>query len=89
MTTPIRLELPTGFQFGTVNAYLFAEPEPVLVDTGLKSEASWAALQDGLAEHGLTVADLDQLIITAVRPDGLPSKARPTSRLPIWVSPGC
>jgi hypothetical protein len=29
VTQPIRLELPTGFQFGTVNAYLFTEPEPV------------------------------------------------------------
>ena len=50
MTAPIRLELPTGFEFGTVNAYLFAEPEPVLVDTGLKTEAGWSALQAGLAD---------------------------------------
>jgi glyoxylase-like metal-dependent hydrolase (beta-lactamase superfamily II) len=64
MTAPVRLELPTGFELGTVNAYLFTGPEPVLVDTGLKSEASWAALQAGLARHQLTVADLSRVVIT-------------------------
>lgn len=62
---PIRLELPTsGFGLGPVNVYLFVEPEPVLVDVGLKTAASWTALEDGLAAHGLAVADLSRLIIT-------------------------
>jgi glyoxylase-like metal-dependent hydrolase (beta-lactamase superfamily II) len=64
MTAPIRLELPTGFEFGTVNAYLFTEPEPVLVDTGLKTEVSWTALQAALARNHLTVADITRVIIT-------------------------
>ena len=88
MTTPIRLELPTGFQFGTVNAYLFTDPKPVLVDTGLKSEASWAALQDGLAEYGLTVADLDQVIITHPHVDHCGQARRITeqSQAQIWIA---
>jgi glyoxylase-like metal-dependent hydrolase (beta-lactamase superfamily II) len=64
MVTPIRLELPTGFKFGSVNAYLFTGPEPVLVDTGLKSDVSWTALTAGLTDHGLVPADLARVIIT-------------------------
>ena len=29
---PIRIELPIGWSMGSVNAYLFTEPEIVLVD---------------------------------------------------------
>jgi glyoxylase-like metal-dependent hydrolase (beta-lactamase superfamily II) len=61
---PIRLELPTGLDVGPVNAYLFCQPEAVLVDAGVKSAESWAALESGLAEHGLTVGDLSRVIIT-------------------------
>jgi glyoxylase-like metal-dependent hydrolase (beta-lactamase superfamily II) len=43
---------------------LFVEPEPVLVDVGLKTTASWAALETGLAAHGLAVTDLSRLVIT-------------------------
>jgi glyoxylase-like metal-dependent hydrolase (beta-lactamase superfamily II) len=62
---PIRLELPTsGMGLGPVNAYLFCEPEPLLVDAGLNTAESWSALEEGLAAHGLAVADLSRLIIT-------------------------
>ena len=63
-TTPIRIELPFDDAAGSVNAYLFTEPEPVLVDTGLKSEASWTMLQAGLAAASLSVADLARVVIT-------------------------
>lgn len=61
---PIRIELPTGLDVGGVNVYLFKQPEPVLIDAGIKSEESWEALQFGLAEHNLTVMDLSRVIIT-------------------------
>ena len=61
---PIRIELPTSFNVDGVNVYLFKQPEPVLVDAGVKSEESWEALQVGLAEHNLTVMDLSRVIIT-------------------------
>lgn len=88
MSQPIRLELPTGFQFGTVNAYLFTEPEPVLVDTGLKSEASWAALQAGLSRRGLTVADLVRVVITHPHVDHCGQARRITvaSLADIWIA---
>lgn len=61
---PIRLELPTGLDVGPVNVYLFRQPEPVLVDAGIRSADSWEALQFGLAEHNLTVMDISRVIIT-------------------------
>ncbi len=64
MTQPIRIELPTEYEAGPVNAYLFTAPEPVLVDTGVKSEASWQALLAALAENGLTPRDLSRVVLT-------------------------
>jgi glyoxylase-like metal-dependent hydrolase (beta-lactamase superfamily II) len=64
MSQPQRLELPTGLPIGTVNAYLFTEPEPILVDTGLKSLASQAVLEAGLAAHQLSLVDIKRVIIS-------------------------
>lgn len=64
MSQPIRIELPTEYEAGPVNVYLFTEPEPVLIDTGVKSAASWQALLAALAEHGLTVRDLSRVVLT-------------------------
>ena len=47
MQQPIRLELPFAIDRTTVNAYLFREPEPVLIDTGDSSPEVWEALVDG------------------------------------------
>lgn len=67
--TPVRIALPTGLQVGDVNVYLFPEPEPVLVDTGIRSQESWEALQFGLAAHDLRVDDLSRVIITHAHVD--------------------
>ncbi len=61
---PIRIELPTGWSMGSVNAYLFTRPEIVLVDTGDRAEASWEALVDGLAAHGVAPRDISRIVIT-------------------------
>ncbi|GIK55594.1 MAG: MBL fold metallo-hydrolase [Chloroflexi bacterium] len=76
---PIRIELPTPFDVGPVNVYLFTEPEPALVDTGVDSDDSWAALQAGLAAHGLAVADLQRVVITHAHVDHLGAAARLTA----------
>ncbi|MCP4427269.1 MAG: MBL fold metallo-hydrolase [Chloroflexi bacterium] len=85
---PIRIEIPNALQVAPVNAYLFIEPEPVLVDTGPKSDSDWAALQAGLAAHGLTVADLSRVIITHPHVDhfGQAAPIAAHSRAEIWVS---
>lgn len=85
---PVRIDLPTGMQMGSVNAYLFKEPEPILVDTGLKSDESWEALQLGLAQEGLTVLDISRVIITHahVDHDGQAGLIVDQSDADVWIS---
>lgn len=63
-THPKRIELPTQFAVGPVNSYLFVEPEPILIDTGVATDDSWAALRVGIEAEGLTVQDIQKVIIT-------------------------
>ena len=87
-TQPIRIALPTGMQVGTVNVYLFTDPEPILVDAGIKSAESWDALQEGLANYGLTVMDLSRVIITHahVDHDGQAGTIVTNSDADVWIS---
>jgi glyoxylase-like metal-dependent hydrolase (beta-lactamase superfamily II) len=73
--TPVRLELPTEFDVGPVNSYLFPGPEPLLVDTGVDSPASREALLAGLAQHDLTLADVQRVIITHAHVDHMGAAA--------------
>ena len=86
--TPIRIELPFDDTAGSVNAYLFAEPEPVLIDTGVKSEASWEILQASLADHGLSIGDLARVVITHPHVDhfGQAGMIATHSDAEIWIA---
>lgn len=64
MNEPIQIELPTIFGMKTVNAWLFLEPEPVLIDCGEKTTASWNALNQGIEKLGITIQDIKKVIIT-------------------------
>ncbi len=88
MPAPIRIELPTEFPVGPVNVYLFTEPEPVLIDTGVKFKPSWEALQAGLMDHGVRVGDLSKVIITHPHVDhfGQAGRIAANSDAEIWVS---
>lgn len=57
------LTLPLG-PTRTVNATLIAGDPLTLVDTGIRDAASLAAIERGLGELGLGIADLDQIAIT-------------------------
>lgn len=85
---PIRLELPTEFDVGSVNSYLFTGPEPVLVDCGVDTSASWEALEVGLAQHGLTPADIRRVIITHPHVDhfGLAARIAALSGGQVWIA---
>lgn len=84
---PIRIELETGLDVGSVNAYLFTTPEPVLVDTGIKSEQSYEMLAAALATHHLTFSDLSRVIITHPHVDhcGLAGRICAESDAIIWI----
>lgn len=91
MTEPIRIELPTVFDIMTVNAWLFLEPEPVLIDCGEKSDKTWNSLQNQLKKYGLAVKDLSRVIITHAHSDhiGMANKIAANSDATIWVNEHC
>lgn len=89
MNTPIRIELPTIFGMKTVNAYLFLEPTPTLIDCGEQTDQSWNVLTKALAEHNLQMSDLTRVIITHAHVDhiGMAGKiATENPNIEIWVS---
>ena len=85
---PIRIELPTEFDVGPVNCYLFTEPEPILVDCGVELPQSWDALLAGLAQYNLTPADIRRVIITHPHVDhsGQAARIAALSGCPVWIA---
>ncbi|MCB9434583.1 MAG: MBL fold metallo-hydrolase [Ardenticatenaceae bacterium] len=85
---PIRIELPTPFDVGSVNAFLFTEPEPVLVDTGVHSAENWAALLAGLNANGVALTDLRRIVITHPHVDhcGEAGPLAEASGAQVWAS---
>ncbi len=88
MPEPIRIELPEIFNMKTVNSWLFLDPEPTLVDCGELTEASYNALAQGLASHGLKVSDIKRIIITHAHVDhmGMANRIVRESGAMVWLS---
>lgn len=61
-----RIEVPTPFQVGAVNCYL---AERTVVDPGPDSDDAWRVLTETLGTHGITVDDLERVLITHPHPD--------------------
>lgn len=59
-----RIELTTNFPIGPVNVYVVFGEKLTLIDTGLKHEKGWAELNSGLQKIGLSLTDLEQIVIT-------------------------
>ncbi len=64
MNAPIRIDLPTMFGMKSVNSYLFTGPEVTIVDCGEDTNANYQALEEGLRQQGLKVADIKRIVIT-------------------------
>lgn len=83
------IALPTPWAVGDVNVYL-AEGDPLtLIDTGPKTDATRAALLDGLAALDTTPADIGRVIITHAHFDhyGLAAEIVAESGAEVWTHP--
>jgi glyoxylase-like metal-dependent hydrolase (beta-lactamase superfamily II) len=58
------LRIPTPFAVGRVNCYLIEDEPLTLVDTGPNSGKALDELESQLSDHGHSIEDLEQLIVT-------------------------
>lgn len=56
--------MPTPFPVGPINAHLVLGEPLTLVDTGPLTEDAWDALRAGLARHGVSVGDVERVLLT-------------------------
>ena len=60
----LKLELPTPYPVGDVNAYFIDGPEPCLIDAGFFYKKSLKAMEDQLSAIGRELKDIRRIIIT-------------------------
>ena len=64
-----RIEMPTPYGIGPVNAYLI-EAEPLtFIDSGIGTPEARAALEEGIAGPGFALKDIVQILVTHAHPD--------------------
>ncbi len=59
-----KIELPIPFPLGTTNVFFVDEPPRTLVDTGIKTEASFEALRKGMENIGFSLQSIERILIT-------------------------
>ncbi|MBO8167584.1 MAG: MBL fold metallo-hydrolase [Thermoanaerobacteraceae bacterium] len=64
-----RLAVPTPFPVGKVNCYLVAAEPVTLIDCGANTPEARRQLIHEFSRRGMTVSDLEQIIITHAHPD--------------------
>ena len=83
------MPLPAELSTRHVHGYLLPGPLPSLVDAGIQSPDALSALEVGLAEAGLGLADLERLVITHAHIDhvGLACEIQAASGCQILAHP--
>ena len=64
-----RIEIPTPYAVGPVNAYLIDEAPLTLIDAGINTPEGQRALLDGLGSAGVPPEALQRIVITHAHPD--------------------
>ena len=64
-----RIEMPTPYAVGPVNAYLIQADPVTLIDAGINTPEAEAALMAGLGVAGVSLGDIQQVLITHAHPD--------------------
>ncbi len=59
-----KIVLPIPFPLNTTNVFFIDEPPRTLVDTGIKTEASFEALKKGLEAIGFSLQSIERILIT-------------------------
>ncbi|MFC7747221.1 MBL fold metallo-hydrolase [Lentibacillus kimchii] len=59
-----KITLSTNFPIGPVNVYLLYGKKITLIDAGVKTKQAWKELNEGLHKMGLTIFEIEQIVIT-------------------------
>ena len=83
------IPIPTPFVVGPVNTFLLKSAPLTLIDTGPRTDEAWAALEAGLGEHGVAIADLERVLLTHHHVDhaGLLARIIEASGAEVWAHP--
>ncbi len=84
-----QITMPTPFPVGDVHAYLLWGEPLTLVDTGLRHPPSQQAMTAALAEIGVAVTDLEQIVVSHSHMDhfGLARRLQDESRAEVLAHP--
>jgi len=84
-----KIELPIPFPLKTTNVFFVDEPPRTLVDTGIKTEASFEALKKGMETIGFSLQSIERILITHGHIDhyGQAKRLSSLSGAPIYIHP--
>lgn len=84
-----RIELPIPFPMKTTNVFFVDDSPKTLVDTGIKTDASFATLKEKLEALGASIESIERILITHGHIDhyGQAQKISTLSGAPIYIHP--
>jgi len=84
-----KIELPIPFQLKTTNVFFVDESPRTLVDTGIKTEASFEALKKGMEAIGFGLKSIERILVTHGHMDhyGQAKELSSISGAPIYIHP--
>ena len=84
-----KIELPIPFPLRTTNVFFVDEPPRTLVDTGIRTEASFEALKKGMGDIGFSFQSIERILITHGHIDhyGQAKRLSSLSGAPIYIHP--
>jgi glyoxylase-like metal-dependent hydrolase (beta-lactamase superfamily II) len=84
-----KIELPIPFPMKTTNVFLIDDSPKTLIDTGIKTDASFEILKKSLEDLGFSFSSIERILITHGHIDhyGQAKKISSLSGAPIYLHP--
>ncbi len=84
-----KIELPIPFPLRATNVFFIDEPPRTLVDAGIKTEASFEALKEGMEGVGFSIQSIERILITHGHIDhyGQAKRLSSLSGAPLYIHP--
>ncbi|MED0665893.1 MBL fold metallo-hydrolase [Bacillus badius] len=80
--------VPTSYNVGTINFYLLEVAGSLsLIDAGVNTDECWNKLNETLHKAGISISDIDRILLTHHHPDhtGVVNRLLDTSAIPVYA----